>query len=236
MHKTWIALAALLGCALLPLTSVAQKTYRCGNTFQDRPCNATQASQAAGNATTAPAAAAPAIDAECRQRGGDAQKIAWARESGKTSEQQLEKIDGERTSASRKAYERTLIAQVYEQHGSSAAVRAAIEADCIAEKQKAAETAAAAKALGLQAPPAQTAIPSAAPAGSGAREQQAAQQPVQRTSSAREAQRRQDLCESLNLQLDDVRNRQRAGGTAGNMENLGRQRHGIEDKLSANHC
>ena len=232
MPKTWIALAALLGCALLPLHAGAQKTYRCGNTFQDRPCSAAQASQAAGDATTASAPAASATDAECKQRGADAQKMAWARESGQTREQQLEKVDSGHASASRKAYERTLIAQVYEQHGSSAAVRAAIEADCVAEKQKAAETAAAAKALGLQPPPTQTAIPSAAPAESSAREQQ----PVQRTSSAREAQRRQDLCESLNLQLDDVRNRQRAGGTAANMENLGRQRRSIEDKLSANHC
>lgn len=235
MHKTWIALAALLGCALLPLSAVAQKTYRCGNTFQDRPCNATQASQAAGNATTAPAAAAPAIDAECRQRGGDAQKIAWARESGRTREQQLEKIDGERASASRKAYERTLIAQVYEQHGSSAAVRAAIEADCVAEKQKAAETAAAAKALGLQAPQARTGIPSAAPVGSSTDERRAAEQRAQ-TTSAREAQRRQDLCESLNFQLDDLRNRERAGGSAAKMESLGRQRRDIEAKRSASRC
>lgn len=236
MHKTWIALAALVGCALLPLHAGAQKTYRCGSTFQDRPCTAAQASQAAGNVTTAPAAGAPASDAECRQRGSDALKMAWARESGQTREQQLEKIDSGHASASRKAYERTLIAQVYEQHGSSAAVRAAIEADCNAEKQKAAETAAAVKALGVKAPPAPPGIPSATPVGSSESERQATQQPVQRTSSARESQRRQDLCESLNLQLDDVRNRQRAGGTAANMESLGHQRHGIEDKLSANQC
>lgn len=229
MDTTRFALAVLLGCALLPLPAGAQKMYRCGNTFQDRPCTAAQASPAAVNAAAAPAD--PVADADCRQRGADAQKMAWAREAGQTREQQLEKIESQSASPARKGYERELVAQVYEQRGSSAAVRAAIEGDCAAQKQKAAETAAAAKALGLQPPPAQHGIPSAAPASASP-----AAQPVQRSASAREAQRRQEYCESLNMQLEDVRSRQRAGGTAGAMENLGRQRRQIEDKISTNHC
>jgi hypothetical protein len=236
MHKTCIAIAVLLGCASFVPHAEAQKMYRCGSTFQDRPCNAEQAGQAAGNATTAAAAPAAASDAECRQRGADAQKIAWARETGRTREQQLEKIDGGSASATRKAYERTLVAQVYEQHGSSAAVRAAIEADCVAEKRKAAEVAAAAKALGLQAPPAQPVAPSAAPAATNGGVPSAAHPGIVQSASAREARRRQDLCESLNLQLDDVRNRERSGGSAATMESLGQQRRNIEDKLAANWC
>jgi hypothetical protein len=125
MHKTWIALAALLGCTSFAPYAEAQKTYRCGNTFQDRPCAAVQSAQPASPAPpSATTAAEPAVDGR----------------------------------------------------------------------------------------------------------------PTAQTASAREAQRRRDLCESLNLQLDDVRTQQRAGGTADAKETLGRQGHDIESRLSANHC
>jgi len=125
MPKTWIALAALLGCGLLPQHADAEKTYRCGNTFQDRPCGVVQSGQSAS-------------------------------------------------------------------------------------------------------PAAPDAAPAARPG--------AEVRPPSQTTSAREAQRRRDLCESLNLQLDDVRNQQRAGGNADAKEKLGRQGHEIESRLSANHC
>lgn len=235
MHTIRIALVVLFGYALFLPQAAAQKMYRCGNAFQDRPCDAGQAGQVVGRATTAAAQAAPTSDAGCRQRGADAQKMAWAREAGLTLAQQLEKIDGARASASRKAYERNLVTQVYQRRGSSAAVRAGIEADCVAEKQKAAETAAAAKALGLQ-PPAQPGIPSAAPAEPSAAERRAAEEKVQQSASAREAQRRQERCQDLNRRLDGVRNRQRTGGSAATMESLSRQRQEIESKLSSSGC
>jgi len=127
MQKTRIALALLVGALLLP-PAEAQKTYRCGNTFQDRPCNAP--AQPA-KTTPPPTAAAPA-----QPTGG---------------------------------------------------ARATTEPQ------------------------------------------------VQRSAAARQAQRHQDLCDSLNLQLEDVRSRERASGAAATTD-LARQRRGIEDKLSANHC
>jgi hypothetical protein len=125
MHKTWIALAALLGCGLLPQYADAEKTYRCGNTFQDRPCGAVQSGQ---SASPTPPHAAPAARPGAEVR------------------------------------------------------------------------------------------------------------PVSQTTSAREAKRRRDLCESLTLQLDDVRSQQRAGGNADAKEKLGHQAHDIESRLSANRC
>jgi hypothetical protein len=232
----FLLLAAACAVALLSTHGAAQTMYRCGSSYQDRPCSAGQASKAMGSATTAAPAAGATMDAECRQRGADAQKLAWAREAGQTQEQQFARIDGSRASASRKSYERSLVTEVYARRGSSAAVRAGIEADCVAEKQKAAETAAAAKALGLQ-PPAQPGVPSPTPAGPGAEVQQpSAQEGVSQTSAAREAQRKQERCASLNSQLDDVRNRQRAGGSAGTMEALSRQRRELEARLSAGRC
>ena len=132
MDRTWVGTAVVLGFALAASHVAAQKMYRCGNTFQDRPCTAAPPAQPAATATTAPAAAAPAVPA------ADARPA-----TGKH---------------------------------------------------------------------------------------------VQQSASAREAQRRQDLCESLNLQLEDVRARQRAGGPAGEMESLGKHRREIEEKLSASRC
>lgn len=122
---------AVLVCALLPPHAGAEKLYRCGNTFQDRPCNATPPAQPV-NAAPSPAAAAPAA-------------------------------------------------------------------------------------------------PSAG-------EQSATEKRVQQSASAREAQRRRDLCESLKLQLEDVQSRERAGGEGETKENLVRQRRDIEGKLSASRC
>jgi len=75
-----------------------------------------------------------------------------------------------------------------------------------------------------------------APAAPSSEARPAAKQPEQQSASARQAQRRRDLCESLNLQLEDVHARERAGGNATAVENLGTQRRVIEDKLSANRC
>jgi len=122
MERTWIGMAVVLGVALAASHVAAQKMYRCGNTFQDRPCAAVPPAQ--------PAAAAPAPTA-------------------------------------------------------------------------------------------------AAPA---------ATQPVQRSASAREAQRRQDFCESLSMQLEDVRGRQQAGGSGASAESLARQQREIEGKLAASRC
>lgn len=127
MDRTRFGMAVVLGFALAASHVAAQKTYRCGNTFQDRPCAAVQS--APKPTATPPAAAAPSSEAR-----------------------------------------------------------------------------------------------------------PAAKQPEQQSASARQAQRRRDLCESLNLQLEDVRARERAGGNATAVENLGTQRRVIEDKLSANRC
>ncbi len=128
MDRTRFGMAVVLGFALAASHVAAQKTYRCGNTFQDRPCAAVQ-SAPQPTTTTPPAAAAPSSEAR-----------------------------------------------------------------------------------------------------------PAAKQPEQQSASARQAQRRRDLCESLNLQLEDVHARERARGNATAVENLGKQRRAIEDKLSANRC
>lgn len=227
--------AVLTVGVLLAVPAAAQTMYRCGSSFQDRPCAAGQAGQAIGQPAAAAPAAAPMSDAECRQRGADAQKMAWAREAGQTREQQLAKIEARGTSAARKDYERALVMQVYERRGSSAAIRAGIETDCAAAKQKAAETAAAARALGLQ-PAVPSGVPPAAPVGPGAEERRAAEQRVRQSAAAREAQRKAERCADLKLQVDSVRARQRSGCSAASMDSLNRQRRDLESRLSASGC
>lgn len=126
--------ACSVGMALhLPVQ--AQSLFRCGNTYQDQPCNATQQGKVVGNTGAARAAAPqPAADAACARRGSQAQKIMWGREAGQTAEVQL-------AAASSEA-DRRLIADVYGRRGGSVEVRAAVEADCAAERERAARAAA----------------------------------------------------------------------------------------------
>src|SRR4030067_762715 len=129
----------------------AQKMYRCGNVYQDRPCAGEQ-QKIIGSTGAASASAAPAVEGHCAQRGANAQKIMWAKETGRTEEMQL--------SAASSGEERKLIAEVYRKRGPSVEVRAAIEADCTAERQRAAQAAAlieaAAKLQGQDRPAAAT--------------------------------------------------------------------------------
>jgi hypothetical protein len=115
----------LLMASAQPL--VAQTLYRCGNTYQDKPCSGQN-----GKVVTVlkSGEAGPGlVDAKCSQRGNEAQKLMWARETGA--------IESDMVAKARTASERELVAVVYRQNGSSAQVRQAVEAACIAEKEKA---------------------------------------------------------------------------------------------------
>ena len=116
----------------------AQTMYRCGNAYQDHPCGGGQAGKVIGvgsspNAAST-AAAASRVSAQCSQRGIAAQKIKWIREAGETQQQQLAAASG--------SADRSLVADVYSRQGTSVEVRAAVEADCMAEQDRAAQAAA----------------------------------------------------------------------------------------------
>lgn len=132
---------------VLTQPALAQTLYRCGNTYQDKPC-----SGQAGKVVTVlkSGEAGPGlVDAQCSRRGSDAQKLMWARETGA--------LESDMAAKAKTASERELVAVVYRQNGSSAQVRQAVEAACIAEKERA----------GLIAPPLSTAPGSVAGAASG---------------------------------------------------------------------
>jgi hypothetical protein len=218
-HLFTVFIFATVGLSLCT-SAQAQKMFRCGSTYQDRPCEgATSGKTVRDFSQPADASSSPGqvADASCAKRGADAQQIAWARESGKTADAMASQATSEEQAK--------LIAEVYNRRGSALEVRNAVQAQCMEEKAQAARLAAmlsaALKAQGAatagSGPTAAGATPNSAPTS-------AAAPPVQQTATADNKNR----CASLNAQLASIRNRQRTGGTAKTMESLNQQRQEIE--------
>jgi hypothetical protein len=217
---------ALVTCVLVgaPLSVMAQTMYRCGATYQDRPCANAESkvlgrSGAARSEEGGAGAAAPDVAPGCKSQGAAAQKIMWEKESGRTLEEQL----------SRRAADPTLLQQVYGMRGSSLEVRKAIEAECMAALQRQAQAAelmraannlmsagaGRAPAQGLAAEPAERGrIPDgrAAPEATTARRAD--------TSKA-------ERCARLSDELRELNKSQRAGGTGEHMDQLAEKVRGV---------
>ena len=190
--------AGLMLCA----SAQAQRMYRCGNQYQEYPCAGSQQSKAV-NTTGAgkSAAASTASVPECAARGTASQKIVWARESGATQDKQIADLRAKGQIDQKQA---DLIAAVYSKRGTAPEVRAAIEADCAAEKdqavQAAALRAAAAKidGKGMATAPATTAPASAGSGGV------AITQPGAAGSTSAAASSNKALCDTYSRQLDSL--------------------------------
>jgi hypothetical protein len=205
--------AIAFSCLVLFAPADAQTMYKCGRQYQDRPCEGGQQGRAVGSAISSQGAANAVADAECSQRGSDALKVVWSREGGATAERLLAEIDAKSISSSKKAEERALVQSVYQKRGSAPQVRAAIEADCVAEKEKAAQAAAlAAAAARLQPAVPATPAPVVAPGAAEVRTTQEARSTDTGSNAA--------LCRNLNSSLERNRASQRSGGSRAAMENL----------------
>lgn len=124
-----VCFAAAIAALLLALPAAAQM-YRCGNAYQDRPCEG-EPGKVIGSGS--PSSSSSGSYAECNLRGEKAQKISWIRETGVMEEKQL---------ASAKSYaDKKLIQEVYQRRGTAVEIRAAVEADCRDEKDRAAQAA-----------------------------------------------------------------------------------------------
>jgi hypothetical protein len=151
--KIWVGL-----CAALTLATPAQALFRCGNSYQDKPCTTaaveSPVNPAIRNATvpSTPAAAKAAASpfaAACARMGNEAQRIVWNREAGATREKQIAEVPRGH------AYDEMVqtIDAVYTKRGTAPEIRGQIEAECLVQKQKQADAAAALKALAEQADP-----------------------------------------------------------------------------------
>jgi hypothetical protein len=119
-----------------------------------------------------------------------------------------------------------LVDAVYEQRGTAPQIRAAIEADCIGEKQRAAD-ANAALATG-QKNQGTVASARAAPA-AGTAPLIVAGAPAKPADSVAQ-------CANLSSQLASVQERARRGGGVAAMEQLANERRAIDSKISAAKC
>ena len=142
--------------AFMVLATPAQALFRCGNSYQDKPCTtaATESpvNPAIRNATVpatpaAAKAAASPFAAACARMGNEAQRIVWNREAGATRDKQIADLPRGH------AYEDMVqtIDAVYTKRGTAPEIRGQIEAECLVQKQKQADAAAALKALAEQA-------------------------------------------------------------------------------------
>ncbi|MGE3349928.1 MAG: hypothetical protein AB7I35_21065 [Ramlibacter sp.] len=217
------ALALCLTLSVLP----AHALYRCGNVFQDRPCDASGAVRAAP--ATVPSAPTPAatrkppsaFTAVCARIGLDAQRFVWKREGGATLEQQMADLPN---AHNRNELARTL-ESVYQHRGSAPEIRAAIEADCLVEKQKAADAAAALKNLqeaAARAPAAPVPPTGTAPGATAVRP------PAVVDGKAR--------CADLKRERDALLERGRAGGSAATMDSLNDQKRRVDAAMGEARC
>ena len=225
-------LAAVLGLVLAG-ESAAQTLYRCGNKYQDRPCDAGQQGKAVGNTGTgtgaAPATSASAPDADCSRRGQDSQKVVWGWEGGASAERQLDEVNRDTAMPQeRKSQMRQLISDVYRQRGTANQVRARIESECMAEKEERARQKAIAEAL-IKSGARSDLPPSAgAPA--------AVTTTTTTVGGSDSAAERKARCSRLGARAESIRNQQRTGGSAQSMDLLNQELRNVTQEQSQGGC
>jgi hypothetical protein len=237
MRKSTLALAAL-GVALLSAPAHAA-LFRCGNVFQDRPCDAGVPEQrlrsnGGGGPTTGGASAATKASAfgpYCARIGEHAQRISWKREGGATLERQIADIPA----GSDRQELIAITESVYGRRGSATEIRAAIEAECVQRKTEAAQAAEALRTLHKQA--GQGAV-EGGPASRAAAPAAAIQTGAPAAGSAAEikAPAANPMCGYYRDQRSAIESRLRSGGRAETMEMLQRQRREVEKSMSDASC
>lgn len=227
--------AICLGLALLlALPSPAQALYKCGNSYQDKPCTGAAIEAPVNPAirnATAPAPVAPQRAAaspfapECGRIGVEAQRVVWQREAGATQEKQIAEVPRGN------AYDEMVktINAVFSRRGTAPEIRAAVEAECLVEKQRQADAVAMLKALNEQAGNRPGQLPAVAPAPT--------QSPVATNTAIADPQAdARTTCKSLRAQDDAMRASQASRGDAATMKTIREQRSRMEEKLSAAKC
>jgi hypothetical protein len=222
MNKVSFSLIAML--LVFSVDLHAGNFYRCGNAYQDHPCVGQQ--QKSMTVKTEQTSVKKA-DGYCSALGDKAKKIMWAREVGRTEQMQLE--------ATNNPEERSLISEVYRKRGSSLDVKNQVEADCMAEKEKAAQAAALIKAAAqLQgsaklSPPSQipvTTVPQSSKLNTAAQQQ----------SIASQTDGKKQECTSIKETIDSIYAEERQGALSQRMESLRQERNALEREAKQLGC
>lgn len=225
----WKANMASIGASTLVLAVIvcapasAQPMYRCGSSYQAHPCETGQG-KTIGSVGARQSSYSPVANAECAQRGAESLKISWAREAGLIKEKAQVEVEGKRISASQKADAAKLIADVYNKRGSAPEVRAAIEAECVIEKEREAQ----AMALYRAANPASQKQTAADGLAKGA-ESPTGSEPIRRPTLANnDASVKKLHCSNQRRELDEIERRLRAGAAVHEIEKLRQERADLE--------
>ena len=192
-----LMLSALLSAAALSPCH-AQHMYRCGKTFQDRPCENGEG-QVIGS-TGSHAAQSAVSDYYCSQQGKAAAQIRWQKEAGKTEAEQL----------AQNAPNPDFIRYVYAKKGAAEDVRKEVEADCMATRHP------------LPGAPIQAAMPTADITEKPSVNAQGGSAGID-ASSAAQSSRNAATCDQLHQSEQSIQAQQRKGGSAATMESLDQQ-------------
>ena len=128
MHSYGVKLFYVFFAVVFASAVGAQTMYKCGSSFQDRPCNRIGEGNSIGKTVSNSTSVGTIESSVCAARGEQARKIMWAREVGRTRDEQLQVATTDS--------ERQLIVDVYQLRGSSGAVASAIQEKCVADKEK----------------------------------------------------------------------------------------------------
>ena len=117
-------------CLTFFTTEVTSQTmYRCGSSYQDKPCANGQTSVVVGTQKSAArdqSERVTQIDPSCKAKGEEAKKIIWMREGGAQKNDLLAKSNSIEQSQ--------LITEIYAVRGNSNEIRANIEKNCMEQK------------------------------------------------------------------------------------------------------
>jgi hypothetical protein len=228
-----LQMMVLFAGAGLHAASHAQPLFKCGKTYQDRPCEGGESTKLnVGSSGSSRPAAAGAAHPACAQRGERAIKIVWGREGGLTLDQALNQASGR---------DKELVSAVYRVRGSTQEVRTRIEAECMAELEQKARFQALVEAT---RPPGAAFVPAAAFPAPGADVKpsensgnaDAADKAAKASAAASEAAAKKNRCNSLSAEMESIRAAQRAGGSASTMDSLNRNARNAEKKMGDAGC
>lgn len=128
----------ILYTALVTFTSLSafgQQLYKCGATFQDRPCDSEiQKKYSAVTGSFTKEQVNASADNQCAELGARAVPIIQSRGNNETLENMHSKVDLKPIGRQEKIREKELISAVYAKKGSATDIRGAIETDCMDKK------------------------------------------------------------------------------------------------------
>lgn len=124
MNRFFLGLIVGALLSVSSMSSHAQKMYRCGSNYQDKPCAQGQVTKIIGQDRDE--SKSPVIDAACRRRSEAAKKMIWSRKGGASKDDLL--------AGAANLEEARLIEEVYAIKGDYTQIRKTIETECMAAK------------------------------------------------------------------------------------------------------